>query len=108
MRLRTALKAAVVSVVAAVPVFGQAAPTGKAAPDFSGIWAHPWLPGFEALASGPTALINLARTKDGTSIQTLAIQSSDGDRAKVAVLQLRLLLERTAAQSLERPDPPGD
>jgi len=53
----------------------------------------------------PFAVLDLA---DGTSIQTLAIQSSDGDRAKVAVLQLRLLLERTAAQSLERPDPPGD
>jgi len=53
----------------------------------------------------PCAVLDLA---DGTSIQTLAIQSSDGDRAKVAVLQLRLLLERTAAQSLERPDPPGD
>jgi len=64
------LKAAVVSVVAAVPVFGQAAPTGKAAPDFSGIWAHPWLPGFEALASGPTALVNLSRTPQGRSIQT--------------------------------------
>jgi len=42
----------------------------------------------------PFAVLDLA---DGTSIQTLAIQSSDGDRAKVAVLQLRLLLERTAA-----------
>jgi hypothetical protein len=53
----------------------------------------------------PFAILDLA---DGTSIQTLAIQSADGDRAKVAVLQLRMLLERTAAQSLERPDPPGD
>jgi len=70
MRLRTVLKAAVVSVVATAPVFGQAAPTGKAAPDFSGIWAHPWLPGFEALASGPTALVNLSRTPQGRSIQT--------------------------------------
>ena len=39
-------------------------------PDFSGIWAHPWLPGFEALASGPTALVNLSRTPEGRSIQT--------------------------------------
>jgi len=70
MRLRTVLQAAVVSVVAAVPVFGQAAPAGKAVPDFSGIWAHPWLPGFEALPSGPTALVNLSRTPEGRSIQT--------------------------------------
>ena len=53
----------------------------------------------------PFAVLDLA---DGTSMQTLAIQSADGDRAKVAVRQLRLLLERTAAESLERPDPPGD
>ena len=58
------------------------------------------------LPSGaPFAILDLA---DGTSRQTLAIQSADGDRAKVAVRQLRMLLARTAAESLERPDPPGD
>jgi hypothetical protein len=60
--------AAVAAAAAAAP--GQAAPGGAAVPDFSGIWAHPWLPGFEALPSGPTALVNLARTKEGVSIQT--------------------------------------
>jgi len=70
MRLRTVLKAAALAAIAAAPVSGQAAPVGAARPDFSGIWAHPWLPGFEALASGPTAPINLARTPDGRSIQT--------------------------------------
>ena len=39
----------------------------SAAPDFSGIWAHQWLPGFEALPSGPTALVNLSRRPDGAS-----------------------------------------
>jgi hypothetical protein len=53
----------------------------------------------------PFATFDLA---DGTSTMVLAIQSSDGDRAKIAVRQVRLLLERTAAESLERPDPPGD
>jgi hypothetical protein len=53
----------------------------------------------------PFATFDLA---DGTSTMVLAIQSSDGDRAKFAVRQVRLLLERTAAESLERPDPPGD
>ena len=53
----------------------------------------------------PFAILDLA---DGTSRQALAIQSADGDRAKVAVRQLRMLLVRTAADSLERPDPPGD
>jgi hypothetical protein len=45
---------------------------------------------------------------DGTSRPTLGIQASDGDRAKLAVLQLRMLLARTAAESLKRPDPPAD
>ncbi len=53
----------------------------------------------------PFAILDLA---DGTSRQALAIQSADGDRAKVAVRELRMLLVRTAADSLERPDPPGD
>src|SRR3954454_207719 len=53
----------------------------------------------------PFAILDLA---DGTSRQALAIQSADGDRAMVAVRQLRMLLVRTAADSLERPDPPGD
>jgi hypothetical protein len=70
MKLRNALKAAALAAVAAAPASGQAAPGGGAVPDFSGIWAHPWLPGFEALASGPTALVNLARTPGGRSIQT--------------------------------------
>jgi hypothetical protein len=53
----------------------------------------------------PFATFDLA---DGTSTMVMAIQSADGDRARVAVRQVRLLLERTAAESLQRPDPPGD
>jgi Bacterial PH domain len=45
---------------------------------------------------------------DGTSRPTLGIQSSDGDRARQAVRELRTLVARTAADSLERPDPPAD
>ena len=36
-------------------------------PDFSGMWAHPSLPGFEPLASGPTSLTNRSRRPDGVS-----------------------------------------
>jgi Bacterial PH domain len=58
------------------------------------------------LPSGaPFATLDLA---DGTSSLCLAIQSADGERARVAVRQLRLLLARTSAESLQRPDPPGD
>jgi hypothetical protein len=70
MKLRTIWKAAALAAVAAAPVSGQAARGGGSVPDLSGIWAHPWLPGYEALSSGPTALVNLARTPDGRSIQT--------------------------------------
>src|SRR5215475_8345459 len=58
---------------AAIPALGQtAAPTVRAAdsgapiPDFSGIWWHPSLPGFEPLASGPTSLTNRSR-RNGVS-----------------------------------------
>ena len=55
------------------PAFGQAvAPTvgpsgseeesAASFPDFSGIWVHS-IPGFEPLASGPTALVNLTRAE---------------------------------------------
>jgi hypothetical protein len=51
--------------IAASGGLGQAAPTASA-PDFSGFWAHPWLPGYEPLASGPTSLKNLSR-RNGVS-----------------------------------------
>ena len=52
---------------AATPGLGQAAPSAKSIPDFSGVWAHPSLPGFEPLASGPTSLTNRVRRADGVS-----------------------------------------
>ncbi len=41
----------------------DSAPGRPAIPDFSGVWSHPWLPGYEPLASGPTSLRNLSRRK---------------------------------------------
>ncbi len=70
MKFKTVGMAAALAAVVAAPASGLQAPDGPSVPDFSGIWAHPWLPGFEALSSGPTALVNLARTPDGRSIQT--------------------------------------
>jgi hypothetical protein len=46
---------------AASPAFGQKA----AIPDFSGIWAHPYFPGFEPPASGPGPVLNRSRRPDG-------------------------------------------
>jgi hypothetical protein len=53
----------------------------------------------------PFATLDLA---DGTSSMVLAIQSADGDRARVAVRELRALTERISAESLQRPEPPAD
>jgi hypothetical protein len=52
----------------ATPAFGQAnggSESVEAIPDLSGIWQHA-LPGFEPLASGPTALVNRSRRENGT------------------------------------------
>ena len=71
--LLSATLAAAVSVTAA---FGQAVtpaagPSGSAAqsaapiPDFSGIWSHPYWPGFEPPASGPGPVTNRLRLRGG-------------------------------------------
>src|SRR5690348_6868526 len=49
-----------IAAVTAPAAFGQAAPPATI-PDLSGVWAHPSIPGFEPLASGPTSLKNLSR-----------------------------------------------
>jgi len=63
----------ILAATAAVPARGQtAAPSagpadgGASIPDFSGVWWHPSLPGFEPLASGPTSLTNRSR-RNGVS-----------------------------------------
>jgi hypothetical protein len=64
----------VLALAAASPALGQtAAPAAEAAagatpsaasiPDFSGIWRHPSLPGFEPPASGPGPVTNLVRRR---------------------------------------------
>src|SRR6516162_1104019 len=72
---RDLLLVVTLAAAAATPVFGQAvAPTvgsadsgGQSAayiPDFSGIWVHGSIPGFEPLASGPTSLVNRSRRNE--------------------------------------------
>jgi hypothetical protein len=53
----------------------------------------------------PFATLDLA---DGTNAMAMGIQSADGDRAGRAVRELRGLVERISAESLQRPDPPAD
>jgi hypothetical protein len=58
---------------ATMPAFGQTQAPGAASsarqaasiPDFSGIWAHPYLPGFEPPASGPGPVLNRSRSRNG-------------------------------------------
>src|SRR4051812_32715052 len=39
-----------------------------AIPDFSGVWVHPYFPGFEPPASGPGPIVNKSRrTRDGVT-----------------------------------------
>jgi hypothetical protein len=54
-----------VAAVAAMPGLGASA-AAPSVPDFSGLWAHPWLPGYEPMAAGPTSLANRSR-RDGVS-----------------------------------------
>jgi hypothetical protein len=58
----------------AMPAFGKAVALAvesddsskQSIPDFSGIWLHPSLPGFEPLSSAPTSLVNRSR-RNGVS-----------------------------------------
>jgi hypothetical protein len=69
---------------AAMPAFGQAvtptvapANTGKesaaSVPDFSGMWVHGSIPGFEPLPSGPTSLVNRSRRSIAQLLRDLAV-----------------------------------
>src|ERR1700683_4231149 len=55
-------------IVAATPAFGQTndSAQGKAAtPDLSGIWVHPFWPGFDPPLSGPGPVVNRSRLPSG-------------------------------------------
>jgi hypothetical protein len=56
----------VLTAAAVMPAWAQTGATTAPIPDFSGIWWHPSLPGFEPLASGPTSLTNRSR-RNGVS-----------------------------------------
>src|SRR5215470_17536844 len=77
-RRRDFLIGVALALAAAVPAFGQTAPSterpaisGQAGtasiPDFSGIWAHPFLTGYEPPASGPGPVLNKSRRRGGVA-----------------------------------------
>jgi hypothetical protein len=55
--------------LAAIPGWAQQRPAPV--PDFSGMWAHPSLPGMEPLATGPTSLVNLSRRSGRSNVLQL-------------------------------------
>jgi len=52
-------------VAPAAPLAGGDRPNATTIPDFSGIWAHPYFPGFEPPASGPGPIVNKSRLRGG-------------------------------------------
>ena len=53
------------AVTPAVGLTGSGAQSAASIPDFSGIWSHPYWPGFEPPASGPGPVTNRLRLRGG-------------------------------------------
>src|SRR5215469_13932258 len=82
LQLRDILLVVTLAQAAATSAFGQSAPSSGAAPDssargtasipdFSGVWAHPYLTGFEPPASGPGPVTNRSRRNGVGNFQQL-------------------------------------
>jgi hypothetical protein len=56
---------AIVAAAAATSASGQSAPSATSVPDFSGIWTHPYWPGFDPPLSGQGPVVNKVRTPTG-------------------------------------------
>jgi len=67
MRRQNFVLLAALAVATAAPELGRAAAPNVAIPNLSGVWAHPSIPGYEPLGSGPTSLKNLSRREGGVS-----------------------------------------
>jgi hypothetical protein len=75
--VRHVVLAIALTAAAAAPALGQKAPAGGqaaraapstgSAPDFSGIWSHPYLTGFEPAVSGHGPILNRQRTRNGVA-----------------------------------------
>jgi hypothetical protein len=65
MFLATSVALGVSATVFAAPAGPTAPPFSASIPDFSGIWGHPYWPGFEPPASGPGPVTNRSRLPSG-------------------------------------------
>jgi hypothetical protein len=75
---RSFLLLVALAAAAAAPALGQAVapaagpadgsrPRAASIPDFSGIWSHPYLTGFEKPFSGPGPVLNRSRSRNGVA-----------------------------------------
>ena len=82
LRRRNFLLIVTLAAAAATPALAQAPTVGPAnsgkesaasIPNFSGMWVHGSIPGFEPLASGPTSLVNRSRLTTAQLLQGLNV-----------------------------------
>ena len=82
LRRRNFLLVVTLAAAAATPALAQAPTVGPAnsgkesaasIPNFSGMWVHGSIPGFEPLASGPTSLVNRSRLTTAQLLQGLNV-----------------------------------
>jgi hypothetical protein len=84
--------------VAAAAALGAAAPRAQGIPDFAGVWAHPFLTGFEPPASGPGPVTNRARRPNGVGNFSRLVGDDTNPILKPAAAEV---VRRHAAISLE-------
>jgi hypothetical protein len=79
------MRTVIVATTAAAALFSSSAFTQRSSqstpsiPEFSGIWAHPFFPGFEPPASGPGPVLNKSRTRTGPQAGRSAVTEFVGD-----------------------------
>jgi hypothetical protein len=63
--MRTVIIAAVATLFSSVAFGQEPSQDTTSIRDFSGLWAHPYIPGFEPPASGPGPVVNKSRVLTG-------------------------------------------
>jgi hypothetical protein len=91
MNVRQGVIRSAVVLLVGVAASGQAAIESNAPPDFSGIWTHPYWPGFDPPLSGTAGIVNKARRPDGV-----------GDSDKLMGDYDNPILKREAADVIRR------
>jgi hypothetical protein len=77
--MRTVIVATAAALFSSPAFTQQPSQSTVSIPDFSGIWAHPYIPGFEPPASGPGPVLNKSRTRVGPNAGRSAVTQYVGD-----------------------------